>query len=254
VPGSTALYLYNDAGTATTGPLTPGSASTLSNSQCTLNGTGSSASGSGNTLTLALSIAFKPAFGTLQNVYGYAYDNGGNASGWQTLGAWTGITAPAAPTSDSVSPVSGAGGSQVFTFKYSSGAGFGFLNTVYSLFNNSVSGSAGCFISYLPASNALYLYNDAGTTVTGPLTPGSGSTLSNSQCTLNGTGSSASGSGNTLTLALSLTFQTAFGAQQNAYGYASDNAGKVSGWQTLGTWTPSPRVVEQPVPEGRPRR
>ena len=238
VPASNALFLYNDTGSSVTGPLTPGSGGTLSNSQCTLNGSGSSASGSGNTLSVALSISFKPAFTGLQNVYGYALDGGGYVSGWQTLGAWnsrTPLSTP--PTADSVSPAAGAGSSQVFTFKYSSVNGSGYLSTVYSLFNGALSAAGGCYVYYVPASNALFLYNDTGSSVTGPLTPGSGGTLSNSQCTLNGSGSSASGSGNTLSVALSISFKPAFTGLQNLYGYVLDSRGNVSGWQLLGTWT-----------------
>jgi hypothetical protein len=235
VPASNALYLYNDAGSSVTGPLTPGSGGTLSNSQCTLNGTGSSASGSGNTLSLALSLAFQPGFAGLQ-IYGYAIDNAGNGSGWQTLGAWN--TTP--PTADSVSPASGTGTSQVFTFKYSSVNGSGYLNNVYSLINSSLNVANGCLMYYVPASNAIYLYNDAGSSVSGPLTPGSGGTLANSQCTVNGSGSGASGSGNTLSVALSITFKPGFTGLQSLYGYAYDNGGHASGWQTLGTWNSGP--------------
>ena len=248
VAASNALYLYNDAGSAVAGPLTPGSGGTLSNSQCTLNGSGSSASGSGNTLALALSLNFKAAFPGQQNVYGYAADEAGNGSGWQTLGTWRGSTPlNTPPTADSVSPSSGTGSSQVFTFRYSSVNGSGYLSTVYNLINGSLSGAGGCYVYYVAASNALYLYNDAGSSVTGPLTPGSGGTLFNSQCTLDGSGSSATGSGNTLALALSLSFKAAFAGQQNVYGYGADRGGYVSGWQTLGTWNSSTPVNTPPT-------
>ncbi len=199
VAAANALYLYSDAG--------------------------SSASGSGNTLTLVLSITFKPAFAGLQDVWGYALDNGTNASGWQILGSWNSSTPVSTPpTADSVSPSAGIGANQIFTFKYSSVNGSGYLSTVYSLINGSLSGAGGCYVYYVASSNALYLYNDAGSSVTGPLTPGSGGTLSNSQCMLNGTGSSASGSGNTLTLALSINFKAAFAGLQNIYGLLSTAA------------------------------
>ncbi len=239
MPATNALYLYNDVGSSAAGPLAPGSGGTLANSQCTLNGTGSSASGAGNTLTVAFSITFKPAFSSLQNVYGFAADSGGNVSGWQLLGTWTGaapLNTP--PTANSVSPASGTGVSQTFTFKYSSVNGSGYLSTVYGLINGAINAAGGCFVYYLPATNALYLFNDSGSSAEGPLTPGSSSTLANSQCTLNGTGSSASGAGNTLTVAFSITFKPAFSSLQNVYGYASDSGGNVSGWQLLGTWTP----------------
>src|SRR4029079_5712827 len=83
------VFLYNDAGGAVTGPLTPGSAGTLSNSQCTLNGSGTTGSGSGNTLSLTLSLSFTPSFKATQTLFGYALDNGNLNSGWKTLGTFT---------------------------------------------------------------------------------------------------------------------------------------------------------------------
>ena len=203
-----------------------------------MSGTGSSATGSGNTLTLALSLSFKAAFPGQQNVYGYGADRGGYVRGWQMLGTWnSGTPVNTPPTADSVSPSSGTGASQVFTFRYSSD-GNGYLSIVYALINRSINAANGCYVYYVAASNALYLYNDAGSSVTSPLTPGSSGTLSNSQCTLNGSGSAATGSGNTLTLVLSLSFKAAFPGQQNVYGHGADRGGYVSGWQTLGARPP----------------
>ena len=142
------------------------------------------------------------------------------------------------PAVVSVNPNTGSGASQNFTFQYSSTGGYGYLNTVYALIGTNTNNVGNCYIYYSSGSNGMYLFNNAGTSVTGPLTPGSSGTLSNSQCTINGAGSSAIGSGNTLSLTLSIVFNPAFTGTQNLYGYAVDNGGQRSGWQTLGTWTP----------------
>ncbi len=241
VPASNSIYLFNDAGSGATGPITPGSGLTLSNSQCTISGSGASASGAGDTLTLTLPITFKPAFKGQQTIFGYAADSANQNSGWQTLGTWTPNPggAPSAPTADSVTPNSGTGSAQSFTFKYSSSGGFGNIAGVYALINSTLSAAAGCVVYYAPAANALYLFNDAGNGASGPLTAGTAGTLSNSQCTVNGSGSSASGNGNTLAVAYSLTFAPGFKGAQTLYGYAADNGGLNSGFQNLGTWTPS---------------
>jgi hypothetical protein len=85
---SNQLLLLNDAGSGWHGPVTLGSAGTLSNSQCSINSAGSSANGSGNTLTLSLALAFSSSFkGTKQN-YGFAVDSGGLLSGWEAKGSW----------------------------------------------------------------------------------------------------------------------------------------------------------------------
>ena len=63
-------------------------------------------------------------------------------------------------------------------------------------------------------------------------------TVSNGQCTINGTGASVTLSGNNLTLAVPVTFQTTFTGSQNVYLSATDDEGLTSGWQQRGTWTP----------------
>src|SRR5262249_1882697 len=56
------LYLVNDAGTGPLAPLPVGGGGNVQNTQCLLDGTGSSVSGAGNNLTVTLLITFKPAF------------------------------------------------------------------------------------------------------------------------------------------------------------------------------------------------
>ena len=135
------------------------------------------------------------------------------------------------------SPNSGTGASQSFTFKYSSVNGFTYRSTVYALINGSLSGSGGCYPYYVAASNALYMYNDAGTDMVGPLTPGSGGRLENSQCTINGARTSVTGTGSTLSVKLAVSFSPSFAGAQTLFGYAADSGNLNSGWQTLGTWT-----------------
>jgi len=85
---SNALYLA-DSGKAFLVPLTPGSVATLSNTQCTPNGTGSSLNGSGNTLTMVANVHF--LFMGPKTAYMSAMDAGGRSSGWMANG---GLTAP----------------------------------------------------------------------------------------------------------------------------------------------------------------
>jgi hypothetical protein len=83
------LYLLNDAGTSWLGPMTPGAAGTLQNSQCSVNVGGSSVSGSGNNLTTNLAITFTSSFAGTQTTFMKADDNGGLTSGWKVLGSWS---------------------------------------------------------------------------------------------------------------------------------------------------------------------
>src|ERR1019366_7617311 len=124
-------------------------------------------------------------------------------SGWQTLGAWT---VPVAVSAVSVSPASGSGLQQTFTFHYFDGAGATDLSTMFVWFNASFSNAAGsCFIEYSRPANTLYLLNDAGAAWSSA-TVGSGGALANSQCSVNAASASVSLSGTDLTLTLPVTF------------------------------------------------
>jgi len=84
------LLLVNDAGDAG-GPyqtLTIPGAGSINNSQCTINGAGSSATGSGNTLTLTLPITFSPGFAGNRIIYPAARTNS-LTSNWQAVGTAT---------------------------------------------------------------------------------------------------------------------------------------------------------------------
>jgi hypothetical protein len=83
------VWLLNDGATAWLGPVTPGAAGTVQNSQCTVSGPGSSLSRSGNTLTANIALTFQPGFTGAKTVYSNAIAAGGLSSGWLALGAWT---------------------------------------------------------------------------------------------------------------------------------------------------------------------
>ena len=230
---SNAVYLANDAGTAWQGPVTPGHSGTLQNSQCAVNPAASSVSVSGNNLTLNLGLTFQASFNGAKNVYMMAYD--GQNSGWLQKGVWTVNAAfPMGPAA--VSPASGSGSSQTFSFLFADPQGASSISSVSMIFGASVTGAGTCYLYYLQASNAVYLANDAGTAWQGPVTPGHSGTLQNSQCAVNPAASSVSVSGNNLTLNLGLTFQASFNGAKNIYMMAYD--GQNSGWLQKGVWTP----------------
>jgi hypothetical protein len=83
------LYLVSDGGTALLPGLSLGSSGTVSNTQCTVDGIGSSVSGVGNTLTLTLRLAFKSTFSGNRVFYAAARDMRNGNSGWQAAGTWT---------------------------------------------------------------------------------------------------------------------------------------------------------------------
>ena len=84
-----AIYLRNDAGTAWLTPIQPGSG-TVSNSQCTINGAGTSVLKAGNSITVNTAITFQSGFRGSQGVFGLAQNTSGTlSSGWQQKGTWT---------------------------------------------------------------------------------------------------------------------------------------------------------------------
>ncbi|MGA2883272.1 MAG: protease pro-enzyme activation domain-containing protein, partial [Bryobacteraceae bacterium] len=114
---NTCLLYYNVAGNliellqdngATWVSAAPGAATTLQNSQCSLNVAGTSVVRNGNTLTVDLPMTFLPSYAGAKNIYLYAADVSGSSSGWQQLGTWTVPGAAAVPAAVSVTPSSGS--------------------------------------------------------------------------------------------------------------------------------------------------
>jgi streptogramin lyase len=93
VESTNTLYLVDDGGDAGgpfAGSMVLNGSGSIKNSQCRIDGAGSSATGSGNTLTLTLDFFFYEGFFGNQAVYSAARDSvGGNNTGWQTLGTWS---------------------------------------------------------------------------------------------------------------------------------------------------------------------
>jgi len=216
----------------------PGS-QTVSNSQCTITGTGSSVVTSGSTLTLTLSITFTPSFAGNKIFYTAARDATSN-SGWQALGTWN-IPGPAV-TGPSVTGLTNAhatGLSQTYTFTFTDTNGWQDIAVANVLVNDFLNGIGACFVAFVPTganAGTVLLVDDAGDGG-GPFAvlplPGGGS-VSNSQCTISGTGSSVSASGTTLQLTLALTFSPGFGGNRIIFAAGRGNT-KNSGWQAMGT-------------------
>jgi hypothetical protein len=230
------FYLVNDTGNGWLGPIAANSSNTLQNSQCLLNGSGSSAAGSGNSLTVTVSLSFEPAFAGAKTIYLYAVGSTGLSSGWVSRGTWTAVGAVLV-TADSVTPSSGSGSNPSFVAVYSDGNGYADLTWTRILVNSTMSSVGACDVGYYRPGNVLYLVNDAGNGWLGPIAANSSGTLQNSQCVLYGGGSSAVGSGNGLTVTALLSFKSSFAGAKAIYLYAEGNTGLTSGWVSRGTWT-----------------
>src|ERR1700728_4163754 len=231
-PANNEVNLFNDASTATV-TVTPGSATTLQNSQCSINVPETAVTTSGNNLTLTLAVTFEAGYTRAQNTYMDATDASGATTGWLQMAIWrvSGNGSGGTPAVVSVTPNSGSGLSQTFTLQYSDTAGAGSLQRIGVWFDNSTTNSAGaCVAYYTPANNEVNLFNDA-STATVQATPGSATTLQNSQCSINVAATSVSTSGNALTLTLAVTFEAGYTRAKNIYAEANDISGASTGWQ-----------------------
>jgi hypothetical protein len=231
------INLLNDNATLWL-PATVGTATTLQNSQCSLNVAAVTVALNSDTLALNVAMTFKPAFAGAKNVYQHAVDISGTKSGWEPLGAWTVAFTAGTASAVSVTPASGSGTSQTFALEYSDTAGASSLEQVWVYFNATLANPAvnACMLYHNTATNQINLLND-NATAWQPATLGAATTLANSQCSLNVAASTVTVSGNTLTLNLAITFQPAFSGTKNVYLHAVDISGSKSGWAPLGAWT-----------------
>ncbi|MBZ5647606.1 MAG: hypothetical protein LAN37_10320 [Acidobacteriia bacterium] len=230
------ISMYDDGGFNLLTPIPLGQAGTLSNSRCSLNAGSSSSTPSGNNLTLQLALTFTPAFTGQQSVLMNVSDSGGKSAGWQNLGTWNTGSGATQPSNVSVTPNSGNGTSQTFSFLYSDTGGASAITVAQAILNSGLTTTGGCALVYYNSNNTISLYKDDGNTLLTPIPIGQAGTLSNSQCTVNAGTSSATPSGNNLTLSLALTFTGAFAGQQAIFMNVTDSGGKSAGWQNKGTW------------------
>src|SRR5439155_1019874 len=81
-------------------------------------------------------------------------------SGWQALGTWTATNAITLPPANvSVTPSSGAGSSQTFSFVFSDVYGFADINWVQMHFQTSLVANNACYVQYTRANNNVQLLN-----------------------------------------------------------------------------------------------
>lgn len=154
------------------------------------------------------------------------------------------VDSGAPPVNQGVTPNSGGGVSQTFSFQFSDPSGVADLTTLSVLFNSTTSLANACSVVYSRAANGLSLLTDSGGAPQASITPGSG-TQQNSQCVLNGAGSSVSAAGNVLTLKLAVSFLPPMAGPLNIYMQSAGLSGS-TGWGISGTWT-APAMIASPA-------
>jgi hypothetical protein len=233
---SGAMYIRSDDGTQTSAPVTPGSSGVLSNSQCSVPGSGISLSQFGTHWVLNVGINFTQSFTGAQNIFAYTFDGSWNGSGWSQIGSWL-VGSGSGVNVTSVSPAGGTGLSQNFTFTFVNQTGGSNFNQAQMLFRSSLSGQNACWLMYDVPSGGMYIFGDNGTQLTGPVAPGSGAVLTNSQCSVPASGISVQTFGKKWIINVGISFLPTFAGTQNVYAYSIDNTSTGSGWAQIGSWT-----------------
>lgn len=204
------------------------------NTQCQL--TGSSKTIAGNTLTLTLSLVLDTGFPGNNTVYLYAADTNVN-TGWV---AKVGVSVVSA---DSVSPNSGSGASQVFTFVFSDTKDANNVQAAAMLISSSSSGINACWLVFDRSRGTIaLLYDGANGSNAKPF--GNSANVQNSQCALGAPSMTVSGT--STILSIPLAFYGGFTGPKNIYMYAQGPNGN-TGWVQKGTYS----VVAGGVPVAR---
>jgi uncharacterized protein (TIGR03437 family) len=146
----------------------------------------------------------------------------------------------------SLNPFQGSGPNATLTLVYAHPNGWAAIKSAEFIVNprwESTQRSGSCYVKYAPGSGLFTLIADDGNSVAGTVAPGSATTISNSQCTLNAALSSAAGNGNNLTLVVALTFSPSFSGQRHIWMQASDYNNLSTNWLVYGVWFPTQTSV-----------
>jgi len=230
------VYLKNDANTSWGTGYAPGTAVTLSNSQCDVSVGSTTVSGSGTNLTVNWSITLKSPFSAKNlNAYMYMQDMSGVTAGWDLMGIYYNVK----PQVVSIAPNSGPlpiDTPTTLTSLYRDPNGFADLRKCFTLVCEGFNQANAMLLWYDKATNKVYLKNDANTSWGTGYAPGSAITLSNSQCEVYLADTTATGSGNDLTVVWSFKLKVGMtGKNLYSWMYVTDSKGALDGWKKVGT-------------------
>ncbi len=223
------FVLFNDFAATGSTVVPPGGIA--QNSQCILNGSGSSVSLNGTTLTMTLSLTFQALFAGSKSVYLAATDAVTN-TGLVLSGSWNVLLPPPQPAAVGVTPSFGQGLGQTFTFAFSDTQNAQNLLATDVQFSASGSAVNACDFIYDRQRGTISLRWD---TAMGQDTKALGSTqvLQNSQCQIGA--ASVSFVGLQLLETVSVTFKGAFNGLKTVYLSAAET-GQNTGFVPEGTY------------------
>ncbi len=228
--GNVAL-LYDSGAGSSSKPIS--STATLSNSQCTIGATTLTVSGLSQIFTAA--ITFTGAFSGTRNIYMFGSESGVYTTGWVQMGTYT-VAAGGVPVANGVSPSSGSGPSDRFSFTVSDAGGSGFITGLTGLIASTLATTDACYIVYDRTAGTISLPYDNPANGASPVTPGGTQVVSNSQCTLTASDSTVVIGTTTVVVTVDLTFNANYFGAKNIYLDAIER-GFTSGWSTAGAWT-----------------
>lgn len=241
---SNGMRLINNAGTDWLGPLsgvpvgTP--AATLTNNYCSIDVQNTTVATNGNNLTVSVPVTLFTTMGPVLGTFLQGFDVNGQFTGMTQFGNWTIPGAPQTrpgPQIVSLTPASVVGSSATYTLSVTDSAGANTLTQMHLLISDRIVGGAPCQIIYFPLSNTLNMINDTGTALVSPggVTPGTGTFLANSRCSVNTAGVVVT-SGVNRSVSIPVTFSLAtFAGSKNVYAVAFDTANLTSHWVQGGT-------------------
>lgn len=239
------LYVADAQGLFTNG-IRPGGTGSVAGPWCTINASASAQADNGNVATITANLTFTSGFEGPKQAYINAGTTAAGVTGFTFAGGWTvsnAVNFP--PTAISVTPSSGKGLSQSFSFQLSDANGGGDIRFLRVVINDLLLDRRGCSMMINPVTRQLSLVDDEVTMWLPTVQFGSSQTTQNSQCSVRMTSSSLAVSGNTLTVVIGVDFSPLFSGVKNIYIYGSDQAHATFDWTRLGSWEPAPAVANQ---------
>jgi hypothetical protein len=162
--------------------------------------------------------------------------------------------ASAGPSVVSISPASGSGMSERFTFSLHDTSGADHVSWMNVMIPSAGTKKA-CWIAYEHASRTISLAADGASSWS--YTPMGSGSVENSQCIVNGTQSSVSSSGQVLTVNLALTFKPEFAGFKTLHVRVINRSGVIADYAPKGTWdafgasqSPMARAPQTTLPAG----
>ncbi len=152
------------------------------------------------------------------------------------------IPAPAnlVPQTVAVTNAGGSGASRQLLARVKDANGFADIEFVTVVAGPTAVVGEGCAAVLRRSTDELFLWNDGGTGLLGPVRPGGSGKLENGRCSLVAAGSKVVtiSESNSLELVVDLTFKASLAGAQNLYLQVTDQSGGTSGMTPMGAFPP----------------